>query len=111
MKDVDRITEGEKGVAICSIGTFDCSDMLTVEALDEESIKASEDNGWDIDFSDSECIAADKWTWTAYSKDIKSGEGRKDWLGLSIKEKVQVKCFVSDELESSPDFTDEVDIS
>ena len=50
--------------------------MITVEAKDDETIKASEDNGWDIDFEDSECVSANYWTWTAYSKDINSGEGR-----------------------------------
>ena len=78
--------------------------MLSIEVIDDESIKASEDNGWDIDFSDSECVAADTWTWTAYSKDMNSGEGRQDWLGLEVKEDVLVKCFVSDELDDEPDF-------
>ena len=59
--------------------------MITVEAVDGDLIKASEDNGWDIDYEDSECIAADTWTWTAYSKDMNSGEGWKDWLGLPVK--------------------------
>jgi len=85
--------------------------MITVEANDASTVKAADDNGWDIDFEDSECIAADKWTWTAYSKDINSGEGRKDWFGLSVKDEVKVKCFVSDELDEEPDFTDEVDVS
>lgn len=111
VEDSDWIKEGEKGIAICSIGTFDCNNMITVEANDASTVKAADDNGWDIDFEDSECIAADKWTWTAYSKDINSGEGRKDWFGLSVKDEVKVKCFVSDELDEEPDFTDEVDVS
>ena len=84
--------------------------MLTVEVIDEATITAADDNGWDIDWEDSECIAGETWEFNAYSKDLNGG-GRDQWLGIPTKNNVLLKCFCSEPLSEEPDFSDEVDIS
>ena len=72
-------------------------------------MKAADDNGWDIDYEDTECLASSKWRWIAYSKDLNSG-AEESWLGMDSKE-IDMKCYVSNELTSEVEFSSDVDIS
>ena len=55
-------------------------------------------------------MAADNWTWTAFSLDLNS-DGQASWLGFDMSKDVSIKCYVSDELTTAPDFTDSVNIT